>query len=152
MNTNQPTATRQWLFVLARVYLGVSFFFSDHGNRQPDELTRFIQYAMAHGYSWYQRFLSAVIAPHAATFGTLVVIAEIYVAIALILGLTTRLAACVAMFLLVNYLCAKGALPWGPGIDQSDIVLALIILLSNAGRVFGIDRFLHQRFPKVPIW
>ena len=138
MNTDQPAATRQWLFV--------------HGNRQPDELTRFIQYAMAHGYSWYQRFLSAVIAPHAATFGTLVVIAEIYVAIALILGLTTRLAACVAMFLLVNYLCAKGALPWGPGIDQSDIVLALIILLSNAGRVFGIDRFLHQRFPKVPIW
>ena len=152
MNTDQPAATRQWLFVLARVYLGVSFFFSDHGNRQPDELTGFIKHAMAHGYSWYQRFLSAVIAPHAATFGTLVVIAEIYVAIALILGLTTRLAACVAMFLLVNYLCAKGALPWGPGIDQSDIVLALIILLSNAGRVFGIDRFLHQRFPKVPIW
>lgn len=49
-------------------------------------------------------------------------------------------------------LVRKGALPWGPGIDQSDIVLALIVLLSDAGRVFGIDRFLHQRFPKVPIW
>jgi uncharacterized membrane protein YphA (DoxX/SURF4 family) len=152
MNTDRPTATRQWLFVLARVYLGVSFFFSDHGNRQPNELTGFLKYAMEHGYSWYQNFLNAAVVPHAATFGTLIVIAEIYVAIALVLGLTTRLAVCVAIFLLLNYLCAKGALPRGPGIDQSDIVLAIIIFLSNAGRVFGFDSFLHKRFPKVPIW
>jgi len=152
MNTNHSTDRRQWLFVLARVYLGVSFFFSDHGNRQADELTGFLKYAIEHGYSWYQKFLGAAVIPHAATFGTLIVIAEIYVAIALVFGLTTRLAACVAIFLLLNYLCAKGDLPWGPGIDQSDIVLSIIILLSNAGRVLGIDQFLHKRFPKVPIW
>ena len=64
----------------------------------------------------------------------------------------TRLAACVAIFLLFNYLCAKGAVSWGPGIDQSDIVIAVIILLSDAGRIFGIDRVLHKRFPKIPIW
>jgi hypothetical protein len=40
----------------------------------------------------------------------------------------------------------------GPGIDQSDIVLAAIVLLSDAGRVRGVDSFLHKRFPKVPIW
>jgi len=38
------------------------------------------------------------------------------------------------------------------GIDQSDIILALIVLLSNAGRVFGVDRYLHKCFPKIPIW
>ena len=152
MNNNQSAGNRQWLFVFARIYLGVSFFFSDHGNRQPDELTGFLKYAMEHGYSWYQKFLSAAVIPHAAIFGTLIVIAEIYVAIALVFGLTTRLAACVAIFLLLNYLCAKGALPWGPGIDQSDIVLSIIILLSNAGRVVGVDQSLHKRFPKIPIW
>jgi hypothetical protein len=36
-------SSRQWLFVLARVYLGVSFFFSDHGNAQPNELTGFLK-------------------------------------------------------------------------------------------------------------
>ena len=152
MSNDQPIGARQWLFVLARVYLGVSFFFSDHGTAKPGELSGFLHYAMQHGYSWYQRFLSASVIPHAATFGTLIVIAEIYVAIALVFGLTTRLAACVAIFLLLNYLCAKGALPWGPGIDQSDIVLAIIILLSDAGRVFGLDAFLHRRFRKIPIW
>ena len=152
MSNDQPTGAHQWLFVLARIYLGVSFFFSDHGNREPGELIGFLKYAKEHGYSWYADLLNKVVVPHAATFGTWIVVAEVYVAIALVFGLTTRLAACVAIFLLVNYLCAKGALPWGPGIDQSDIVLAIIILLSDAGRVFGLDAFLHRRFRKIPIW
>ena len=152
MTGDQPIGMRQWLFVLARIYLGISFFFSDHGNARPDEIAGFLKYAMTHGYSWYARILNALVVPHTATFGTLVIVAEIYVAIALVLGLTTRLATCLALFLLINYLCAKGSVPWGPGIDQSDTILAVIILLSDAGRVFGLDAFLHKRFPKIPIW
>jgi uncharacterized membrane protein YphA (DoxX/SURF4 family) len=150
--SEQLVAKRQWLFVLARVYLGVSFFFSDHGNAQPNELTGFLKFAAKNGYSWYQYFLNSFVVPHSATFGTLVVGAEIYVGIALVIGFTTRLASCVALFLLLNYMCAKGALPWGPGIDQSDIILAVIILFSDAGRIFGIDKVLGDRFPKLWIW
>lgn len=108
MNSDQPAIRREWLFVLARVYLGVSFFFSDHGTRQPGELNGFLKYATEHGYAWYQHFISAVVMPRADTFGTLVFVAEIYIAIALVFGVTTRLAACVAIFLCFNYMCAKG--------------------------------------------
>jgi uncharacterized membrane protein YphA (DoxX/SURF4 family) len=147
---NEQTVTkRQWLFVLARVYLGISFFFSDHGNARPNELTGFLKFALKNGYSWYQGLINFVVVPHSATFGTLIVVVEIYVGIALVIGFTTRLATCVALFLLVNYMCAKGAVPWGPGIDQSDIVIALIILFSNAGRIFGIDKLLADRFPNL---
>jgi uncharacterized membrane protein YphA (DoxX/SURF4 family) len=111
VNGSEPAPKRSWLFALARVYLGISFFFSDHGNGRPDELNGFLKFALRSGYSWYQSFVSAVVVPHAATFGTLVVVAELYVAVALILGLTTRLAAFVVLFLPVNYLCAKGAAP-----------------------------------------
>jgi uncharacterized membrane protein YphA (DoxX/SURF4 family) len=152
VNADGQIARRQWLFVLARVYLGVSFLFSDHGTAAPGELAGFLKFAMKNGYSWYQSLLSSLVIPNSATFGTLVLVAELYVAIALILGFTTRLAACVALFLLVNYLCAKGAAPWGPGIDQSDIILAAIILLSDAGRIVGIDGMLSRRFPKALIW
>lgn len=145
---SQIRNSKQWLFVLARVYLGITFLFSDHGNARPNELAGFLKYASKSGYGWYQNLLNAVIIPHSSTFGTLVVIAEIYIAIALVLGFTTRVAALVALFLLLNYLCAKGALAWGPGIDQSDIVLALIILFSDAGRVFGIDKLLARHFSK----
>ena len=144
--------SRQWLFVLARVYLGISFFFSDHGNATPNELAGFLKFALKNGYSWYQSLLNSVVVPHSTTFGTLVVVAEIYVGIALVIGFTTRFATCVTLFLLLNYMCAKGAVPWGPGIDQSDIVLAAIILFSDAGRIFGIDKWLGNRFPKLWIW
>src|SRR5262249_24410893 len=141
--------SRLWLFVLARVYLGISFLFSDHGNAQPNELAGFLKFALKNGYDRYQELLTGFVLPHRSAFGTLVVVAEIYVGIALVLGFTTRLAALVALFLLLNYMCAKGALPWGPGIDQSDIILALIILLSDAGRTFGLDKLLANRFPKL---
>jgi uncharacterized membrane protein YphA (DoxX/SURF4 family) len=149
VDKNLAVSLRLWLFVLARVYLGISFLFSDHGNAQPNELTGFLKFALKNGYGWYQNLLNSLVIPHSSTFGTLVVTAEIYVGIALLLGFTTRLASCVALFLLLNYLCAKGALPWGPGIDQSDIVLAIIILLSDAGRIFGVDKLIADRFPKL---
>lgn len=155
MNPDDPfdktsaVRSRRWLFVLARVYLGISFLFSDHGNAQPNELAGFLKFALRNGYGWYQNLLNFVVVPHSAAFRTLVVIAEIYVGIALVLGFTTRLATLVALFLLLNYLCAKGALPWGPGIDQSDIILALLILLSDAGRTFGVDKLIARRFPKL---
>jgi uncharacterized membrane protein YphA (DoxX/SURF4 family) len=113
MSSNDaPALKRQWVFVLARMYLGVTFLFSDHGNRQPSELAGFLKFAMKNGYLWYRSFLNAAVLPHAATFGMLVVVSEIYVGIALVLGFTTRLAAVVALFLLFNYMCAKGAVPW----------------------------------------
>ena len=149
VNKASVISSRRWLFVLARVYLGISFLFSDHGNAQPNELAGFLKFALKNGYDWYQKLLTVLVVPHSSTFGTLVVVAEIYVGIALVLGFTTRFAASVALFLLLNYMCAKGALPWGPGIDQSDIILALIILLSDAGRAFGLDKLLANRFPKL---
>lgn len=142
-------SSHHWLFALARIYLGISFFFSDHGNARPNELAGFLKYALRNGYGWYQNLLNSVVVPYSATFGRLVVIAEIYVGIALVLGFSTRLATLVALFLLINYLCAKGAVPWGPGIDQSDIILALIILLSDAGRTFGLDKLIAKRFPRL---
>jgi len=112
---NPRVSSRPWLFVLARVYLGISFLFSDHGNAQPNELAGFLRFALKNGYRWYQNLLMSVVVPHSSTFGTLIVIAEIYVGIALVIGFTTRLASCVALFLLLNYMCAKGGSAVGPG-------------------------------------
>jgi hypothetical protein len=70
----------------------------------------------------------------------------------MLLGLTTRLASVVSIFLLLNYLFAKPSVIGIPGIDTADIVLSIVVLVTAAGRVFGIDHFLHRRFPRVPLW
>jgi uncharacterized membrane protein YphA (DoxX/SURF4 family) len=137
-----------YIGVLARVYLGISFFFSDHGNAQPNEAAGFLKFALKNGYPWYQRVLNSAVVPHAATFAKLVVIGEIYIGIALVIGLTTRFATALALFLLLNYMCAKGAVLWGPGIDPVRYRLGFIILLSP-GRTFGIDKLLVSRFPEL---
>ena len=30
--------------------------------------------------------------------------------------------------------------------------LSIIVLVTAAGRVFGLDQFLHRRLPRVPLW
>ena len=95
---NSVVSSHRWLFVLARVYLGISFLFSDHGNARPSELAGFLKFALKNGYGWYQNLLNSFVLEHSSTFGSFVVIAEIYIGIALVLGFTTRLAALVALF------------------------------------------------------
>jgi uncharacterized membrane protein YphA (DoxX/SURF4 family) len=71
----------------------------------------------------------------------------------MLFGLATRAGAVVAIFLLLNYLFAKGLPFWSPGSnDMADIVLALVVLFGAAGRFGGIDGSLHERFPRVPLW
>jgi len=105
------------------------------------------------GYGWYQGIVRSLVLPHAHTFAWLVIIAESCIGISMLFGLATRAGAVVAIFLLLNYLCAKGLPFWSPGSnDMADIVLALVVLFGAAGRFGGIDKSLHERFPKVPLW
>jgi uncharacterized membrane protein YphA (DoxX/SURF4 family) len=109
--------------------------------------------ALENGYGWYQAFVRGVLLPHVSTFANVVIAGELFVAIALFLGVATRLAGVVAIVLLANYLSAKGLPIWSPASnDAADIVLALLVVAGAAGRVFGIDRVLARRFPRALIW
>jgi uncharacterized membrane protein YphA (DoxX/SURF4 family) len=109
-------------------------------------------YGVSHGYEWYRGFLQTVVMHHAGLFGALVTVGELYVAFALLFGITTRLAAGVAIFMLLNFMAAKGVKPWIQTGEESDIVLCLIVMIGSAGRTLGVDRFLHERYPRIPIW
>jgi uncharacterized membrane protein YphA (DoxX/SURF4 family) len=63
---------------------------------------------MQHAPPFYQQFLSNTVLPHISLFATLIVIGETFVAFALVIGTATRLAGIVAMFLVMNYMFAKG--------------------------------------------
>jgi thiosulfate dehydrogenase [quinone] large subunit len=141
-----------WLPVLTRLYLAATYLLSDHGSGTPGEMQRLLSSWAHEGRLWYQPFLSSVVLPHLGLFTNLVLIGEIYVGIAMLLGLTTRLAAAVSVFMLLNYLFAKPSVTGIPGLDTADLVLSIIVLVTAAGRVFGLDQFLHRRLPRVPLW
>jgi uncharacterized membrane protein YphA (DoxX/SURF4 family) len=141
-----------WLQVIARLYLAATFLLSDHGTGAPGEMLQLITRWSEVGRVWYRPFLSSIVLPHLELFTRLVLIGELYVGFALLLGLTTRLAALVSIFMLLNYLFAKSSITGIPGLDTADLVLSLIVLVTAAGRVLGLDHFLYRRFPRVPLW
>ena len=68
-------------------------------------------------------------------------------------GLATRLGGLVAVALMLNYMFAKGAWPWHPSSnDGAFAAIAVVLIIARAGRTFGLDRHLAERWPGVPLW
>ena len=147
-----------WILLIPRSFLGVIFARAVYpklmaGAGFKTMLAGFLGQTLQTAHPAYQSFANSLILPHADIFAFLVIGGELYVAIAMLLGFTTRLASLVAMCLLLNYMLAKGMSLWTPASnDAADIVLALIVGLGAAGRLFGVDRFLAERWPRAILW
>lgn len=106
-----------------------------------------------HAQPLYQHFLTTVVIPNMATYATMVTIGETFVAIAMLAGVATRLGGAVAMFLVLNYMLAKGMWFWLPASnDAAYFFIALALIIGAAGRTFGVDAVLARRWPRVPLW
>ncbi len=94
-----------------------------------------------------------MVLPNAGLFTVLITLGEVLAGLALLSGTATRLAAGVAVFMLLNYALAKGAWPWFPSSnDFAFLFMSLVVLLGAAGRAFGVDYYLAKRWPSVPLW
>jgi uncharacterized membrane protein YphA (DoxX/SURF4 family) len=142
-----------------RIYVGAIFAFAaipklTAGAAYPAMMTGFLtNVGLQNAHPFYRQILSDLIVPHAAAFAVLVVAAESGIALALITGTATRLAAVVAMFLSTNYMFAKGLWWWNPSSnDGAFFMIALVLAICAAGRTFGIDAVLARRWPKSVVW
>jgi uncharacterized membrane protein YphA (DoxX/SURF4 family) len=143
--------------MLLRVYLGVIFLVAAVPKLRQDftpSLTGFVQQVgLQRGHPFYQPFLEQMVLPNASVFAALVTWSELFVGVTLILGLTTRFSAAVALVLAVNYMFAKGAWFWNPSSsDAAFAAIALALLIGAAGRTLGVDAFLARRWPRAPLW
>ena len=145
--------------VVLRVFLGIVFAIAvwpklSAGSHYATMLHGFLtNFAVANAHPFYRDFLTNVVLPHVGLFAALVVVGETCVAIALISGTATRLAAVVAMVLVTNYMFAKGMWWWYPSSnDAADFMIALALLIGAAGRTCGVDAALSARWPRVPLW
>jgi uncharacterized membrane protein YphA (DoxX/SURF4 family) len=146
------------LFLL-RIYLGVIFGLAvlpklEAGSTFPDHLRGFLTtFAMQNAHPFYQNFLSTVVLPNVALFAVLVVVGECFVAVAMLTGTATRAAGVVAMFLVTNYMFAKGLWWWIPSSnDGADFMISLALVIGAAGRTLGFDSWLARRWPRIPAW
>jgi len=76
-----------------------------------------------------------------------ITVGELFIGLALIFGITTRLHAAFGLFMLLNF--AAGAF-YNIWIDILSI-MAILFIIFPTGHWFGFDRLLHQRYPDA-IW
>ncbi len=103
-------------------------------------------------YAFFLPFLEDTVLPYILVFAVLVTMGELFVGLSLTFGVATRLGAAVGMFLAFNYACLYGntLLP----VEGNWLYFCYLIpvLVGAAGRSFGLDYWLHQRWPHLPIW
>lgn len=158
VDSRAQTVSRALLAVL-RVYLGVILLVAVWPKLTADpsfapRLTGFVErFALENGHGFYKPFLESVVLPNAGLFAWLVTVGELLVGAALVTGTATRIAAAGAIFLMLNYLFAKGAWWWHPSSNDAALqFIALVVLIGSAGRAFGVDYWLAKKWPAIPLW
>lgn len=101
----------------------------------------------------YRVFLERAVLPSARIFAILVTVCELAVGFLLIVGLLVRVASTIGILLCLNYLLAT----WHYGFPYTTLNLLvitslLVLLLTGAGRVAGMDAVLHRRYPEIPFF
>jgi uncharacterized membrane protein YphA (DoxX/SURF4 family) len=75
------------------------------------------------------------------------------VGVLLVLGLFSRMAAVIALLLVVNYMLAKGAWFWYPSSNDAAFgMIAIALLIGAGGRTLGLDTLVARRWPRSPLW
>ncbi len=136
------------LFV-ARLYAGLYFLQTGtnklaHGFLWGGALMPQLQrFAATTSNAWYRDWLTMVVIPHEHLFAVLTALGETGAAIALVLGALTRFSALAGMFMVSNYLLAKGF--WNPAaVHDKDVLVVLLVLLLAGGGRWALDRWLWR--------
>ncbi len=123
---NLKERTYLWYLSVLRIYVG--FYLLQQGIRK-------FQRDFPKG-DWIGRQIGV--------FGYLVMVGEISVGACLLLGILTRFAAAIGLFMLINYYLGPGMARGGaPLAQQQTFIVALaIFVLANPGRTLGLDGLL----------
>jgi uncharacterized membrane protein YphA (DoxX/SURF4 family) len=142
---------------IVRVTMGalfVSVFFENLGKGlyRPAGYAGLIEYYIKRGHApaiW--KAVMALAASHAAIAAPMQAVTEISLGILLLIGLLTRPVAFIAFL----YLGSLWMSEWGTAWIWELLVPVLACLgvaLGSAGRRWGIDAWLSQRWPDSPLW
>ena len=159
MNDQNELSNLRAAVALLRITLGVIILATWYHNLQDglytaEGLTGFFNWLFdsqngnGSTLTFYQAFLNVVIDPIAGPFATFQMIAEFAMGLALLLGLFTRFFGIVAMFFFANlFLSYFGGHEW-IWVYVLLFSSALTVTLGAAGRQWGLDRWLQQRYQR----
>jgi uncharacterized membrane protein YphA (DoxX/SURF4 family) len=152
---HQPQAANG--LAIVRITIGamlVSVFFENFGKGlySPAGYAGLINYYIKQGHSpaaW--KAVMGLVASHAAMAAPMQALTEISLGILLVIGLLTRPVAFVAFL----YLASLWVSEWGTSWIWEllvPVLASLALAVGRAGRAWGVDAWLAQRWPTSPWW
>lgn len=140
-----------WPITLLRVYTGAFFLYYGFGKiRNPnfaDGLAGFVSSQLENSFGFMRPFLESVVLPNKAVFAILVSWGELFMGVALILGLATRWASIAGAFMIAMFWFTKGQGFFDAQNHDAIWFMILVTLAAvHAGRVHGLDARLGDRF------
>lgn len=140
---------------MIRIWCGIYYLkagFPKLSPEYPQKLAElFRQYIETSAVGFYKTFLSGFAIDHVGLFAFLTSFGEVAAGVALILGLFTPYAAIGGAFMSLNYFLATyGRGGSGTGINLTFIVCMVALIISKAGRHYGMDSLI-TKYWKVPL-
>ncbi|MEO8881657.1 MAG: DoxX family protein [Gemmatimonadaceae bacterium] len=106
------------------------------------------KYAADNPFPWYKSFLLDTVLPNSHVFATLTAIGEVGVGISLLFGLLTPLGAVFGLLQVIFYGMAVQQQSSGQqGFHIMLGAMMLTFLFARAGRTWGVDAILRERYP-----
>jgi thiosulfate dehydrogenase (quinone) large subunit len=147
-----PFVRLEWIALL-RIMVGLvilTSWFSNtlKGYYTPDGLLHFFTEVYPQSENplgWYAAFINNVILPIRGVFAPFQLVGEFILGLALLLGLFTRLFSLIGIFFLINTFLATMGHDW-PWSYIMPISILVVVFLTKAGRVLGLDERLVKRF------
>jgi thiosulfate dehydrogenase [quinone] large subunit len=102
-------------------------------------LSGFVQQHLEASPPLYSSFLETTVLPNADRFSHLILLGEWVAGLSLLFGFLTRLGALSGMWLMVNYMLAKGLPDFDGSQDRLFFASCAVFALSAAGLVWGLD-------------
>ena len=152
-NVIDPKNRGQLAIALFRISVGVMFLLAAWskvmaGTGWGNRMVGFLN-AQSDMPEWYRVVVDSFIIPNASIFGFLTAYGELFLAIALILGVFIRPAVLLGLVMVVNFMFAKGHGFWVPSNHDSFYVFALILFYYNsAGEFLGLSTWANKLFNK----
>lgn len=144
-------AARFWPISLLRVYTGVFFIHYGFGKvtnpNFADGLSGFVTGNLEKCYGFMRPFLESVVLPNSGVFAFLVSWGELFLGVALVLGLLTRYAAIAGAFMVAMFWFTKGqAFLDAQNHDAIWFMILVVLAAVHAGRQHSLDERLKDRF------
>ena len=137
---------------IGAMFLSVFFENLNKGLYAKDGYAKLINYYVenSHAPGLWKSIMSSA-ASHATVAGPLQGVAEISFGVLLLLGLLTRPVALAAFLFLTSLWVSEWGTAWIWEL-LIPMIASFSIMVGGAGRKWGIDAKLAQKYPRIPLW